>query len=242
MKASIKRYVIGIPCISLALLFSVVSAKETPKRELLIDTTYLVPAQILPNPPSADSQLTQNEIGEIKSIIVASSAKERGLAATDAMDKTAGFFADTITGFDLKNLPATKSLFEQVRYTEDEQAKVFKNFFKRPRPYITDPSINLCVDAEQGGELASYPSGHATMAYSMGVILARLLPDQSSKIMGRTKLYADNRLRCGAHHRSDIVAGQVVGTLVAVELLRNPTFQTMLAASREELRAAGILR
>jgi len=242
MKASIKRFAIGIPCISLALLFSVAFAKDAPKLELLIDTTYFVPARILPSPPAADSQLTQSEIGEVKTIVAAISAKERALAATDALDKTAGFFADTITGFDLKNLPATKSLFEQVRYTEDQQAKVFKNFFKRPRPYITDPSIKICVEAEQGGELASYPSGHATMAYSMGVVLAHLLPDRSSTVMERAKLYADNRLRCGVHHRSDIVAGQVLGTLVAVELLQNSTFQTMLAASREELRAAGILR
>jgi acid phosphatase (class A) len=228
--------------LSLTLVVCSPSIADAPKRELLIQTTYLAPAQILPPPPSADSVLTRDEIAEVKAWVAKTTPEEKALAAKDALDKTAGFFADTVSGFDLSKLPATKALFDQVRFTEDQQAKVFKNHFKRPRPYITDPTITLCVAAETGGELQSYPSGHATMAYSMGVILAHLIEPQAAAIMERAKLYAENRMRCGVHHRSDTVAGQVLGTLVAVQLMQNAEFQTMFEASRQELLAAGLIR
>jgi acid phosphatase (class A) len=224
---------------SLTLFFSVAGAEQTLKSELLSQTD-LSPNQILPPPPAIGSELTRKEISEVKTWVAQSSAQERQLAAQDANNKTASFFSDSINGFNLDALPQTKALFEQVRRSEDQIAKVFKNHFQRPRPYITDPTISLCVQAEEGGDLASYPSGHATMAYSMGVTLAHLLPKQASKIMQRTQLYAENRMRCGAHHRSDIVAGQVLGTLIAVELLQNAKFQEMIVKAMQELNAAGL--
>lgn len=224
---------------SLSLFFSVAGAEQTLKPELLSQTA-LSPAQILPPPPAVGSELDRKEISEVKTWVAQASDKERQLAALDANNKTVGFFSDTINGFNLADLPQTEALFEQIRRNEDQVAKVFKNHFQRPRPYITDPTISLCVQAEQGGDLASYPSGHATMAYSMGVILAHLLPTQASKIMQRAQLYAFNRMRCGAHHRSDIVAGQVLGTLIAVELLQNTNFQEMVAKAMQELSAAGL--
>ncbi len=224
---------------SLSLFFSVAGAEQTLKPDFLLQTV-LSPAQILPPPPAADSELTRKEIREVKTWVVQATAKERQMAALDAKNKTVGFFSDTINGFSLVKLPQTKALFEQVRHSENQVAKVFKNHFQRPRPYIIDPTISLCFEAEQGGDLASYPSGHATMAYSMGVTLAHLLPKQASKILLRAQLYAENRIRCGAHYRSDIVAGQVLGTLIAVELLQNASFQEMVVKAMQELSAAGL--
>ncbi len=40
------------------------------------------------------------------------------------------------------------------------------------------------------------------------------------------------------HYRSDIVAGQVLGTLVAEELLHSAKFQDQFEAAKAELRAA----
>ncbi len=228
--------------LSLSIVVCSPSIAEAPKRQLLVQTIYLAPAQILPPPPAADSVLTREEIAEVKAWVAKTTPEQKALAAKDALNKTASFFSDTITGFDLSKLPATKELFDQVRFTENQQAKVFKNYFKRSRPYVTDPTISLCVAAESGGERQSYPSGHATMAYSMGVVLAHLIEPQAVAIMARTQLYAENRIRCGVHHRSDIVAGQVLGTLVATQLLQSAEFQKMFAASRQELLAAGLIR
>jgi acid phosphatase (class A) len=208
--------------------------------ELLIDKTYLVPASILPPAPEFESVKSKSELIDIKTLVSRVTKEERELAAKDALTKNVSFFADTVPGFEIENLPQTKALFNQVRLTEDYEAKVFKNHFMRKRPYITDQSIKTCVAPEQGGEYASYPSGHATMGFSMGIILANLIPEKAAAIMSRANLYAENRLVCGVHHRSDIIAGQVLGSLVAVQLLQNSDFQKMLQASKVELRAAGL--
>lgn len=208
--------------------------------ELLIDKTFLVPALVLPPAPESESVKGKSELIDIKTLVGRVSNQERELAAKDALTKNVSFFADTITGFDIDKLPETKALFNQVRVTEDYEAKVFKNYFMRKRPYITDQSINTCVAAEQGGDYASYPSGHATMGFSMGIILANLIPEKASAIMSRANLYAENRMVCGVHHRSDIIAGQVLGSLVAMQLLQNSEFQKMMQAAKQELRASGL--
>lgn len=230
-------------CAGLLLTITITQAAEGDKTAagtLLIDKTYLIPALVLPPAPEFESAKGKAELLDIKTTVKRVSAKERELAAKDALTKNVSFFADTIAGFDIEKLPATKALFNQVRYTEDYEAKVFKNHFMRKRPYVTDSSINTCVAPEQGGEYASYPSGHATMGFSMGVILANLIPEKGTAIMDRANLYAENRLICGVHHRSDIIAGQVLGTIVAVQLMQNGDFQKMMQASKQELRDAGL--
>lgn len=47
---------------------------------------------------------------------------------------------------------------------------------------------------------------------------------------------------CGVHYRSDVNAGQVIGTAVALAMLQNPRFQTEMAAAKAELIAAGLTK
>lgn len=211
-------------------------------KPLMIDQTYFQPVQILPSAPGFETAKGKLELLDIKTTVLHVTSKERELAAKDAKTKDVSFFADTVPGFDIEKLPETKALFNQVRYTENHEVGIFKNHFMRKRPYVNDASIETCVAPEQGGEYASYPSGHATMGYSMGVILSNLIPEKSAEIMDRANLYAENRLICGVHHRSDIIAGQVLGTLIAVQLMQNDGFQKMMQSSRKELQKAGLTR
>lgn len=217
-------------------------ANKTSPKGILIDTAYLIPNQLLPFPPELDGPKGKAELLEIKTKMVNTNSKERELAAKDALTKNVSFFADTIEGFDIEKLPKTKALFSQVRYTEDHIAKEFKRYFIRNRPYINDMGIKPCIPPKATDRNASYPSGHAVMGFSMGVILSRLLPENSEVIIERANLYAENRLICGLHHRSDIIAGQVLGTLIAVELLKNDEFQTMMRAAKQELIKSGLTK
>jgi acid phosphatase (class A) len=74
----------------------------------------------------------------------------------------------------------------------------------------------------------------------MGVILSNLIPKESKVIMEHARLFGENRINCGAHFLCDVVGGQVLGTLVATELLKNNSFQILLKESREELILAGL--
>jgi membrane-associated phospholipid phosphatase len=100
--------------------------------------------------------------------------------------------------------------------------------------------LKTCEPVKPGkaAKLNSYPSGHSTLAFSMGVVLADLMPGKSQAILSRAGQYAERRLVCGVHYRSDIVAGQQFGTVLALRLMENPAFQAQMAKARAELRPA----
>jgi acid phosphatase (class A) len=70
---------------------------------------------------------------------------------------------------------------------------------------------------------------------ALGKVVASLIPARSQEILARASQYAERRLICGVHYRSDIVAGQQFGTVLALKLMQNPQFQIQLAAARAEL-------
>lgn len=59
----------------------------------------------------------------------------------------------------------------------------------------------------------------------MGVTLARLMPGKAQAILDRAEPYAERRLICAAHFRSDIGAGEAHGTAIALQFLRSPDFK-----------------
>jgi acid phosphatase (class A) len=78
------------------------------------------------------------------------------------------------------------------------------------------------------------------MGYAMGIVLAELIPQKSKEIMERARLYGENRINCGAHFPADVVGGQVLGTLVAKELINNQEFKLLMNEVRDELVEAGL--
>jgi len=126
----------------------------------------------------------------------------------------------------------------EVRVEEKAAAKAAKLWFARNRPWIVDPRLQSCSKSDE--PQSSYPSGHATMGYSMGLVLAQIEPVHASQIMARASEYAENRLVCGMHFRSDIVAGQALGGIVAAKLMANPAFRQDVGAAAAELKAAGL--
>ena len=102
---------------------------------------------------------------------------------------------------------------------------------------VIDPALKVC--AKDDPPQSSYPSGHATMGFAMAVVLAQLSPQRAPAFMARAAEYADNRLVCGMHFRSDVVAGQALGTAMALKLMATPAFQPEFDAAAREMKAAG---
>lgn len=192
------------------------------------------PAQLLPAPPADGSAEQKKELAEIKNIQAHMSATDYAKAKSDNDNENVIAFASTIgPWFDIKKMPKTAALFEAVYDEEEVTAKPVKTYFHRTRPWHIDTSLKTC---ERGKNFqSSYPSGHTTRGYSIAIVLTHLLPDQSDAIMARAKNYAENRLVCGVHYRSDIVAGQVLGTLIAQELLANAKFKSDFDAAKAEI-------
>ena len=73
-----------------------------------------------------------------------------------------------------------------------------------------------------------------------GPVLAQVMPEKSQAILARSAEYAENRLICGVHYRSDVAAGEAIGTVIGQDMLHSPAFRADLEAARAELKAAGL--
>jgi acid phosphatase (class A) len=197
------------------------------------------PTHLLPPPPVDGSAQARDELAELRRIAAVTTPAQFEQAKWDDEHEDGTIFQSAIApAFDLSKLPATARLLAEVRNEESVAGKAAKTYFKRNRPWIVDPKLKTC--ARDDPPQSSYPSGHATMAFSMAVVLTKAMPELSGNIMGRARDYAYHRMVCGMHYRADIVAGQTLGVAVAAQMLNDPRFQADLAAAREELKAAGL--
>lgn len=197
-------------------------------------------ARVLPPPPAPDSAQAKAELVELHAAETRSPVEEAE-AIADGKRKTVALFAEAVgPGFDLARLPATARLFDLVRASEKAVVDRGKDAFKRPRPWIIDPSVKTCARGEE--PLSSYPSGHATFAYAMAGVLAQLVPDRAQPILARAARYAQTRITCEQHFRSDVTAGEALGLLVAERLRTKPVFVAAYAAAAHELKKARVTR
>jgi acid phosphatase (class A) len=221
----------------LALLVAAALAADKPAP--LLGPTDLDPALVLPPPPAVGSAQAAAELAELHAAERARNAADEADARRDGDTKNATIFAVVLgPAFDLDRLPATARLLGLVRASEKAVVDNGKDEFKRPRPYAVDTSLNSCKRNDD--PLSSYPSGHSSMAFSMGETLARLVPEKAPALLARAARYAQSRIVCGQHFRSDVTAGQLLGGLIVERLMAKPQFQAAFAEARHELIAAGI--
>jgi acid phosphatase (class A) len=205
----------------------------------------------LPPPAKDGSEVQQREMVEVKNLIHTRSKERYAQAVWDARHEDPTPFVAVIgPKFDLTRLPATARLLEDVLNDQTVATSAAKDFFKRKFPAAAEmPGDSYrewtCDEADRKPStlpLRSYPSGHSTMAYTFGIVLAALIPEKSQAILGRSASYAYSREICGDHYHSDVQAGQVLGTTLGVLLLNNTALKPEIEASKAELRAAQITK
>lgn len=218
-----------------ALLFAV--SLTGAAQAALLDPAEIDASRLLPPPPAAGSAAAKAEIAELHAIAASSSADLLEQARRDDGDERPDLF-NAALGFDITALPTTNKMLTDIAKEESADSKAAKSYFHRDRPWIVDSSIKTCLPVKPGPAANSYPSGHATLSFSMGIVLASLMPEKAQAILARASEYAEHRLVCGFHFRSDIVAGQEFGTVMALGLMQRPVFKAEMDAARAELRAA----
>ena len=219
-----------------------------PTKFRFINPSDVKPGQLLPPPPADGSETQQHEIVEVKRLIHTRSKERHEQAIWDARHEDPTPFAAAIgPEFDLTKLPATAKLLSDVLNDQTVATSQAKSFFKRKFPAsveMPDAYQEWTCDAQDRKPTAlprrSYPSGHATMAYTFGIVLSNLIPDKSQAILARSSSYAYSREICGDHYHSDVEAGHVLGTTLGVLLLQNDQLKPEIEAARQELKAAHI--
>ena len=221
--------------IILVLLLLAAAVVPAPAAALLapadVDASRLLP------PPAPGSALARSELTELHAIHGRATLAMNAAASRDSADEKPDLF-DGVLGFDVMALPATAKVLSEVQEEEEEATKPAKAYFHRDRPWIVDASIATCDPDKPGPATNSYPSGHSTTGWSIGIVLAALMPEKAQTILARADEFAENRLVCGVHFRSDIEAGRQYGTEIALKLMALPSFKADMDAARAELRAA----
>jgi acid phosphatase (class A) len=200
------------------------------------------PAKLLPPPIMDGSYAQKAEVEEVLHLQQAASAARRDQAVWDDRHEDGSLWEPTLgPSFSLAKLPATAAVLEAVLKERDYAADKAKVYFDRLRPWTFNADIQVCeAKGRDGAQRRSYPSGHGTLSFSQGVVLANLMPEKSQIILARAADFALSRVICGVHSKSDIVASQTLGTTIGVLMLHNAEFKPMLDAARSELKVAGL--
>ena len=206
----------------------------------ILNPIAIDPLRLLPPFPVDGSATQAEELAELRRLQATRTPAEFERAKWNAEHEDATAFASAMgPKFDLAKLPATARLLQDVRAEQAAISKRAKSEFHRTRPWVADPAIVGCPHGGDKGKSA-YPSGHSTLGYTLAVVMADLAPEQAQSVLARAADYAHDRLVCGAHYRSDVVAGQAMGVAIGVELLRAPALKPELDAARRELATAGV--
>ncbi len=110
-----------------------------------------------------------------------------------------------------------------------------KDAFDRARPPVADPGISALVDLPGN---ASFPSGHASVAFAGAAALAMFHPRLAAAAVGLAAAIAVSRVYLGVHFWSDVLAGAALG--IAIGAGTALLVGRVLAALRPPDRPAGI--
>ncbi len=110
-----------------------------------------------------------------------------------------------------------------------------KDYFARPRPFITNSDVNPIMLRPGGG---GYPSGHSTFAYVAAVIMSMMVPEKRDAIFARADQFEQMRVVSGEHYPTDVAAGRIAGGAIANAMLHSPKFMADFAISKAEVRKA----
>ena len=193
--------------------------------------------QILPSPKPADDPAVQAELAELHQIEKTRTDKQIELAKADTAEESIFIFRSVIgPALTPERLPATTKLSAHVKAVEGLNVGAAKKAFHRVRPYNADKSLNPVCNTKTKDD--SYPSGHGTVGYLEALTLIDLAPERRDAILARAEEYANSRLICGVHYRSDLDASKAAAYALHALMSVNPDYIVEVQSARAELRQA----
>lgn len=131
-------------------------------------------------------------------------------------------------------VPKTAAFFDRISQDAGALLLAAKHFWGRPRPFKVSADVKAIGVLPNNG---SYPSGHATQGYLAAIILANMLPEKSASLFARGREYGQNRVVAGVHFPTDIEAGRIAATAMAVAFMQNKEFLKDFEEAKAELRS-----
>ncbi len=141
-----------------------------------------------------------------------------------------------------QNAPKLTALLLRAETDTASRSGIAKGFYKRERPYMIDRGKTCQPPAELYDRQAhhasyDYPSGHATLGWTLALILSSLEPDRAQPILQRGRAFGESRFVCGVHNESAVEAGMLSASATMTVVETKPEYQADLAGARAELDA-----
>jgi acid phosphatase (class A) len=198
-------------------------------------------AKFLPAPPDATSPAGKADEAAFLSTRRLKGSPRWDLATHDANKKpdvVADDFSCAVgTRLGPDTTPHVVALIARLQKDASATSGPAKDVFKRTRPLVGNDAP-VCEDRAMVTPNDSYPSGHTTMGWLVGLALAKIAPDRAPQIVARARVYGESRVVCGVHWVSDVDAGRLTGGAVFTSLQGNPAFDADMDAAKQEIAAA----
>ena len=231
--------------LSLILLVAAVGATaQTPVRVpgYLAGERLPEAARLLPPPPAEGSERQLQELALFRT--------SRGLNGTPRWTMAQGdndysppalmqhFSCSLGVSLDSQSAPRLARLLGRMTVDAGGSAVTAKQVFARKRPYLLADG-DICIAKSQSlADSPDYPSGHASLGWAAGMILAELAPERAAPIMLRARAFGDSRVVCGVHTPSAVEAGRDTAAAVFAALHGSDEFRADVEAARAEIAAA----
>ena len=161
------------------------------------------------------------------------------LATTDVADGASAILDDfaCVIGqrIEQSRAPALMSLLERARLDIAQATRGPKLHYRRLRPFVGNDAEICVMRTSDLGNAFSFPSSHATQAWTYAAIMAALMPEKATQFFVRARSYGESRVVCGLHWVSDIEAGRTAASAVYAALQGDPGFRADLEKARAEL-------
>lgn len=153
--------------------------------------------------------------------------------ATGAMSCAAGFEISPDA------TPAIDRLLRHMLPDLGLASRPSKMKYGRPRPFMVNGAPSCTPEAEVYlRKDGAYPSGHSTIGYGWGMVMAEIVPERAAQLVARGRAFGDSRRICNVHWLSDVEEGRLIAPAVVARLRSNPAFVADLEAARAEVATA----
>jgi len=217
----------------------IATAADKPQGYLPPDSIDL--ARVLPPAPSKGDIRYETDRRVFKAMKAQIGGERWRYAVADVKYDTPTMLHDfeCAAGFTLNaaTLPATVKLLSTASIDTGAANNAAKEHWQRLRPFWIDKG-DTCEPKDELGKSFDYPSGHSTKGWTLGLLLAELLPDRANAILTRARAYGESRIVCRVHNMSAVENGRLGATVTLNQVRAQPAFQRDLAAARLELAAA----
>jgi acid phosphatase (class A) len=189
---------------------------------------------LLAPPPLPDSPEQAADMAEVQAVYHAAPSNDMVIAYSQKKFTIFNFTPAIGAFFVPGKLPKTEAFFNRVQTDAETITDNAKDFYKRPRPYVTDPSL-------ANGKLEksfSYPSGHSTESMVLALVLADLFPDKHDAIIAEARSIGWHRVEIARHYPTDIYAGRVLAQAIVKQMVKSEAFQKDFAEAKAEIATA----